>query len=80
MAKNVVNPVGGKGTAEFNLNSPETLSLIAQAQESDAFDHSLTIRQALRKYKKAVLWAMFLSTSLIMEVRFKIEDDAESRL
>jgi SP family general alpha glucoside:H+ symporter-like MFS transporter len=25
------------------------------------------VRQALSKYKKAVFWAMFLSTSLIME-------------
>ncbi|KAL3464503.1 general substrate transporter [Aspergillus heterothallicus] len=41
--------------------------LIRQAQESDEADRKLTIRQALAKYKKAVLWAMFLSTSLIME-------------
>jgi SP family general alpha glucoside:H+ symporter-like MFS transporter len=41
--------------------------LIRQAQESDEADRKLTIRQAVGKYKKAVLWAMFLSTSLIME-------------
>ncbi|KAL2802977.1 general substrate transporter [Aspergillus granulosus] len=41
--------------------------LIRQAQESDEADRKLTIRQALAKYKKAVFWAMFLSTSLIME-------------
>ena len=30
-------------------------------------DKQLTIRQALRKYKKGVFWAMILSTALIME-------------
>ncbi|WWC89639.1 uncharacterized protein L201_004564 [Kwoniella dendrophila CBS 6074] len=46
---------------------PATIDLIVQAQEADAFDHQLTIRQALSKYKKAVFWAMILSTSLVME-------------
>ncbi|KAJ0415382.1 general substrate transporter [Aspergillus carlsbadensis] len=41
--------------------------LIRQAQESDEADRKLTVRQAVVKYKKAVLWAMFLSTSLVME-------------
>ncbi|ORY29328.1 putative MFS alpha-glucoside transporter [Naematelia encephala] len=45
----------------------ETYELIRRAQASDAADHLLTIRQALHKYKKACFWAMFLSTSLIME-------------
>jgi hypothetical protein len=51
----------------LQLGGPETLDLINQAQESDAVDRLLTIREALSKYKKAVFWAMFLSTSLIME-------------
>ncbi len=51
----------------FNLNDPSTVELIHHAQESDAADRLLTVRQALKKYKKAVFWAMFLSTSLIME-------------
>lgn len=46
---------------------PATIDLIIQAQEADAFDHQLTIKQALSKYKKAVFWAMILSTSLVME-------------
>lgn len=41
--------------------------LIRQAQESNEADRKLTIRQAVSKYRKAVFWAMFLSTSLIME-------------
>ncbi|ETI28107.1 hypothetical protein G647_00556 [Cladophialophora carrionii CBS 160.54] len=45
----------------------ETLELVRHAQESDAADRQLTIRQALSKYKKAVFWAMLLSTSLVME-------------
>lgn len=51
----------------FELSNPETVELIHRAQESDAADRRLTVRQALKKYKKAVFWAMFLSTSLIME-------------
>jgi hypothetical protein len=53
--------------AGFDLNDPTIIELIHQAQESDAADRALTIMQALKKYKKAVFWAMFLSTSLIME-------------
>lgn len=51
----------------FELSNPDVIELIHRAQESDAADRLLTIRQALTKYKKAVFWAMFLSTSLIME-------------
>jgi SP family general alpha glucoside:H+ symporter-like MFS transporter len=51
----------------FDLSNPETIELIQHAQESDAADRLLTVREALRKYKKAAFWAMFLSTSLIME-------------
>jgi SP family general alpha glucoside:H+ symporter-like MFS transporter len=51
----------------FDLESPDVVSLIHRAQESDAADRKLTVRQALVKYKKAVFWAMFLSTSLVME-------------
>jgi hypothetical protein len=51
----------------LQFGGAETLDLINQALESDAVDRLLTIRDALSKYKKAVFWAMFLSTSLIME-------------
>ena len=51
----------------FNLDDPETSALIEHAKESNAADHKLGVRQALRKYKKAVFWAMILSTTLIME-------------
>ena len=53
--------------AGFDLSDPAIIELIHQAQESDAVDRELTIKQALKKYKKAVFWAMLLSTSLIME-------------
>lgn len=52
---------------DVDLSNPETQLLIQQAQESDEADRSLTIWQAVKKYKKACLWAMFLSTALIME-------------
>ena len=53
--------------AELDLQNPRTLELIARAQECDAADKQLTVSQALKKYKKAVFWAMFLSLSLVME-------------
>lgn len=51
----------------LSIDNVDTINLIRHAQESDAADRLLTVRQALKKYKKAVFWAMFLSTSLIME-------------
>ncbi len=51
----------------LDASRSETLELVRHAQESDAADRQLTIRQALSKYKKAVFWAMLLSTSLVME-------------
>lgn len=51
----------------LDLSNPEIVELIHHAQQSDAADRLLTVREALKKYKKAVFWAMFLSTSLIME-------------
>jgi SP family general alpha glucoside:H+ symporter-like MFS transporter len=54
MGDRVVPTIEPRG---LDLTSPETIELIRQAQESDAIDHQLTIRQALRKYKKACFWA-----------------------
>ncbi|KAF2156537.1 sugar transporter [Myriangium duriaei CBS 260.36] len=51
----------------LDVGSNRTHELILQAQEADALDKKLTIKAALKKYKKAVFWAMILSTSLIME-------------
>lgn len=51
----------------FNLNDANVLELIHQAEESHAADQKLKFWEALGKYKIAVFWAMFLSTSLVME-------------
>ena len=51
----------------INLASETTHDMIRQAQEADMADRRLTIKQALKKYPKAVFWSMILSTSLIME-------------
>jgi SP family general alpha glucoside:H+ symporter-like MFS transporter len=56
-----------RGLGGFDLDNPDIVQLIHHAQESDAADRKLTVRQALKKYKKAVAWAMLLSTSLVME-------------
>lgn len=51
----------------INFDDAETMELVNQARESSERDHQLTIRQALTKYKKAVMWSMMLSIALIME-------------
>lgn len=51
----------------LDLDSDRTHDLIRHAQEADAADRQLTIKEAVKKYKKACFWAMILSTSLIME-------------
>lgn len=51
----------------LGLDSENTHDLIRQAQEADAADRQLTIKEAIKKYKKACFWAMILSTSLVME-------------
>lgn len=53
--------------AGLDLNDPQTHELIQHAQDADAADKKLTVKQALKKYKKAVFWAGLLSVSLIME-------------
>lgn len=51
----------------IDFSSTETQDLIREAEANDAADRALTVFEALKKYRKAVFWAMFLSTSLIME-------------
>lgn len=53
--------------AVAHLPEVEDLDLVRRAQQADEADHALTIKQALKKYPRAVFWAMFLSTTLIME-------------
>lgn len=60
MANTVVAPTSAH-------NRDELASLITQAKASDEADQRLTIREALKHYKKAVFWATILSTSLVME-------------
>ena len=44
-------------------NEAELKQLLIDAKLADEEDRLLTIRQALKKYKPAVFWAMFLSVS-----------------
>lgn len=52
---------------QFNLDDERTLALIRQAQEGDAADRLLGFREAVGKYRAAILWSILLSTSLVME-------------
>jgi predicted DNA-binding protein (UPF0251 family) len=56
-----------KELGAFRLDDPATIELISRAERSVEADRQLTIRQALKKYKKAVFWALILSTALVME-------------
>lgn len=56
-----------RGLQKHEQNEYDAAALVVQAQASDAADRNLTIWQALKKYKKAVLWSTLLSTALIME-------------
>jgi SP family general alpha glucoside:H+ symporter-like MFS transporter len=51
----------------LDVGEVEASRLIELAKAEAVAGSQLTIRQALRKYKKAVFWSLFLSTSLIME-------------
>jgi MFS transporter, SP family, general alpha glucoside:H+ symporter len=66
MANNSIVPTE-KELRKLSLHSGDTIDLINYARESDAQDRTLTIREAMKKYKKACFWAVLLSTSLIME-------------
>ncbi|ETS86940.1 hypothetical protein PFICI_00768 [Pestalotiopsis fici W106-1] len=59
--------VGDDHLKVFKLDDPNTIDLIQRAKESDTYDRNLTIRQALKKYKVAVFWAMYMSMALVME-------------
>ena len=50
-----------------SINAMDFRALVTQAQTNADFDSKLTVMEALKKHKKAVFWAMILSTSLIME-------------
>jgi len=54
-------------TSDLGVPSHEVAELIYKAQAADATDHELTIGQALRKYKKAVSWALLISFCLVMD-------------
>lgn len=45
----------------------EPLKTDELAKQADLEEHQLTLAGALRKYPKAVLWSILLSTSIIME-------------
>ena len=52
---------------DITESTPERLELVRRAQEADIAEHGLTIRQALKRYKKAVAWAFALSVCLVMD-------------
>ncbi|KAI8300570.1 MFS transporter, SP family, general alpha glucoside:H+ symporter [Colletotrichum sp. SAR11_240] len=52
---------------KFDIDSPEFMKMVQDAKISNEADARLTVREALRKYKAAMFWAMLLSIALIME-------------
>ncbi len=41
--------------------------VVKDAAQADSAEHNMSVREALRMHKKAVLWSMVLSAALIME-------------
>ena len=62
-----VNVVREAAIPSANMDTSEFRDLITQAQASADTDSKLSVMEALKKHKKAVFWAMILSTSLVME-------------
>ena len=62
-----VNVVHEAAISSANMDTSEIRDLITQAQASADADSKLSVMEALKKHKKAVFWAMILSTSLVME-------------
>ncbi|KIX00578.1 uncharacterized protein Z518_09643 [Rhinocladiella mackenziei CBS 650.93] len=62
----IVVPIGVE-LQGIDINAPETRELIRRAKESDAADRLLSVKEALKKYKRAVFWSMFMSIALVME-------------
>lgn len=52
---------------KVDIESPEFIKMVEDAKASNEADALLTVRQALKKYKVAMFWAMLLSVALIME-------------
>lgn len=67
MAEEKVIVSTGDEIKALGIDSDCTHHLIRYAQEADAADRQLTIKDAVKKYKKACFWAMILSGSLVME-------------
>jgi SP family general alpha glucoside:H+ symporter-like MFS transporter len=65
MQDTVIPTVDVQGIKNTGLGTdPHQLArLLEDARLENEADASLTIRQALKKYKKATFWAMFLSVS-----------------
>lgn len=53
-------------TLEQNENTADAKNSDMAQQAADQ-EHAMTFSQAIRKYPKAVLWSVLLSTSIIME-------------
>ncbi|OHE99782.1 NACHT and WD domain-containing protein [Colletotrichum orchidophilum] len=52
---------------KVDIDRPEFINMVEDAKASNEADALLTVREALKKYKAAMFWAMLLSVALIME-------------
>lgn len=57
MADNILNKDDPKAAANIALD----------AAKADAAEHTISVREAFRQHRKAVLWSMALSVALVME-------------
>ena len=63
-----VDADSGKSNAEMILGTRGVWeATLAEAQAASAHEHSLTVREALKSYPWAVMWALTISMSIVME-------------
>lgn len=56
----------GPVTSHHSMDGPPEKDSVL-AQQATLAEHDLTVMQALRKYPKACMWSIFVSTAIIME-------------
>ena len=65
MATHYVSQMNGE---EKGVDAPKGVTqLTANAQDANAHEHEMTLSDAIRDYKKAILWSFVVSMSIVME-------------
>ena len=66
MGKTTVPMSVDKIIVDSYCHEPQTVQLVA-AELANAKEHEMTFKQAIKLYRKAILWSALMSTALVME-------------